>query len=241
MNDTNWLIFVEGTANSPPCAKNCFYGENLQGVQTSPVVLSLPNRVVYSPHTYGPNVYNQPYFSDPTFPNNMPPIWDAHFGFIKGLSISAVVTGEWGGSTSGQNGVWLKAFISYLKSKDMTDNFFWCVNPNSGDTGGLLDNDWITPDINKLNLLASLVPNPSNVFSLAYLPSNCSTNTTGGNNATTNSTSSNTTNSTGNSTGNSTTNQTNTNNTTNSTGNSTGNSTTNQTNTNRSCQITYSS
>ena len=26
VNDTNWLIFVEGTANSPPCAKSCFYG-----------------------------------------------------------------------------------------------------------------------------------------------------------------------------------------------------------------------
>jgi endoglucanase len=62
-------------------------------VQTSPVVLSVPNRVVYSPHTYGPNVYNQPYFSDGTFPNNMPAIWDAHFGFIKGLGGAAVVTG----------------------------------------------------------------------------------------------------------------------------------------------------
>jgi endoglucanase len=93
VNDTNWLVFVEGTASSPACAKNCFYGEDLQGVQTNPVVLSVPNRVVYSPHTYGPNVYNQSYFSDATFPNNMPPIWDAHFGFIKGLGASAVVTG----------------------------------------------------------------------------------------------------------------------------------------------------
>lgn len=183
VNDTNWLVFVEGTANSPNCAQACFYGENLQGVQTSPVVLSVPNRVVYSPHTYGPNVYNQPYFSDGTFPNNMPAIWDAHFGFIKGLGGAAVVTGEWGGSTSGQNGVWLNAYVAYLKSKDMTDNFVWCLNPNSGDTGGLLGNDWITPDLAKLNLLASLVPNPSNVSSLMNITSTCgenSTNNTGG-------------------------------------------------------------
>lgn len=59
----------------------------------NPVVLSVPNRVVYSPHTYGPNVFNQPYFSDATYPNNMPAIWDAHFGFIKGLGTAAVVTG----------------------------------------------------------------------------------------------------------------------------------------------------
>ena len=39
INDTNWLVFVQGTANNPPC-QGCFWGENLQGVETSPVKLS---------------------------------------------------------------------------------------------------------------------------------------------------------------------------------------------------------
>lgn len=164
INQTNWLVFVEGTAGSPPCADGCFYGENLQGVENNPVKLSKSGRVVYSPHTYGPNVYNQPYFSDPSFPANMPRIWDKHFGFIRILKNSAIVTGEWGGSTAGKNGVWLNAYMSYLKSNDITDNFFWCVNPNSGDTGGLLLNDWVTPDTNKLSLLAKLVESPTNVL-----------------------------------------------------------------------------
>jgi hypothetical protein len=60
----------------------------------------------------------------------------------------------------------------------MTDNFFWCLNPDSGDTGGLLADDWITPDITKLNLLAGLVPNPSDVLTLM------STNTCSGANST---------------------------------------------------------
>ena len=75
---------------------------------------------------------------------------------------------------------WLNAYAGYLKSTGMTDNFFWCVNPNSGDTGGLLLNDWVTPDTVKLGILSNVVPNPSNVFNL--INSNCnstnSTNTT---------------------------------------------------------------
>lgn len=74
------------------------------------------------------------------------------------------MTGEWGGATSGKNGVWLNAYASYLKTNDITDNFFWCVNPNSGDTGGLLLDDWKTPDTNKLTILANLVPNPTDVL-----------------------------------------------------------------------------
>ena len=48
--------------------------------------------------------------------------------------------GEWGGFLSGSSAVWLNAFASYLSNKSMTDTFFWCLNPNSGDTGGLLQN-----------------------------------------------------------------------------------------------------
>jgi hypothetical protein len=49
-----------------------------------------------------------------------------------------VVIGEWGGHYTGSNQVWLEAMGNYLLSKRMTDQFFWCLNPNSGDTGGLL-------------------------------------------------------------------------------------------------------
>lgn len=94
----------------------------------------------------------------------MPKIWDTHFGFIRSRKQEATVVGEWGGSTDGQNGVWLNAFVNYLKAKDMTDNFFWCVNPNSGDTGGLLNYDWMTPDNKKLEFLAKLVPNPTKII-----------------------------------------------------------------------------
>jgi endoglucanase len=34
----------------------------------------------------------------------------------------------------------------------MTDNFYWCLNPNSSDTGGLLMDDWVTTNEDKLDL-----------------------------------------------------------------------------------------
>jgi len=92
---SNWLVFVEGVSKSPACPDPCFYGGDLKGVLSAPIALSNPKKLVYSPHTYGPNVYPQPYFSDPTFPKNMPAIWDDHFGFIKDKKGPAVVTGEW--------------------------------------------------------------------------------------------------------------------------------------------------
>ncbi|ELR21743.1 cellulase (glycosyl hydrolase family 5) subfamily protein [Acanthamoeba castellanii str. Neff] len=158
---SRFLIFVEGVASSPACTDACFWGENLIGVRTHPVQLRNPSKLVYSPHVYGPSVYGQPYFSVGNFPANMPAIWDTHFGFIPSTTGSAVVIGEWGGHYTGSNQVWLEAMGNYLLSKRMTDQFFWCLNPNSGDTGGLLQNDWTTPEQSKLTLLAKVVPAPT--------------------------------------------------------------------------------
>ena len=51
------LIFVEGV----DAYNNDYYwwGGNLEGVQNSPVTLSVANQLVYSAHDYGPSVYSQ--------------------------------------------------------------------------------------------------------------------------------------------------------------------------------------
>ncbi len=55
------LIFVEGTdCYNGDCD---WWGGNLEGVQNSPVVLSVPGQVVYSAHDYGPNLYVQNWFN----------------------------------------------------------------------------------------------------------------------------------------------------------------------------------
>ena len=72
----------------------------------------------------------------------------------------AVVVGEWGGRY-GVGGVgikdkqWQDKFVDYLISKGMTDTFYWCWTPNSGDTGGILD-DNLNVRADKMGLLGRL-------------------------------------------------------------------------------------
>ena len=81
-NGVDWLIMCEGVATSPPCTDACFWGEDLQGVHDAPVTLNQSNKLVYSPHVYGPDVAYQEYFNVPSFPNNMPAIWTTHWGLF---------------------------------------------------------------------------------------------------------------------------------------------------------------
>ena len=96
------------------------------------------------------------YFSDPTFPANMPAIWDTLFGHLAGQGYTVIV-GEYGGQYTGTDKTWQDAFVTYLISKNMKSSFYWCVNPNSGDTGGVLQGDWLTWNTDKLTLLQRLM------------------------------------------------------------------------------------
>lgn len=84
------------------------------------------------------------------------------------------LVGEWGGQDIDAGGVydatWHTAFIKYIKALGATDHFYWCLNPTSTDTGGLLANDWATPVTKKLALLADLVPLPAQVVMTNGIP-----------------------------------------------------------------------
>jgi len=116
----------------------------------------------------------QSYFSDPRFPENMPEIWEKQWAFAKtkasppseeNEAAPAIVIGEFGGKFSGGlERCWVVSFADFLRKAALTDTFFWCLNPNSGDTGGLLKDDWSgTTDLEefKLSLLRLLNPNPT--------------------------------------------------------------------------------
>lgn len=149
------LVFVEGVGAQGYSGQHSpFWGENLTGVQDDPVALPA-RRLVYSPHVYGPSVYAQEYFSAGSFPENMPGIWDEHFGFLF-EGDAPVVVGEFGGRYEGQDKIWQDAFVGYLVERGASSFFYWCLNPNSGDTGGLLQSDWQTPEQDKLDLLQRL-------------------------------------------------------------------------------------
>ncbi|MFI5812373.1 cellulase family glycosylhydrolase [Streptomyces sp. NPDC051643] len=154
------LIFVEGvqTVNG----QSNWWGGNLAGVATAPVRLSVANRIVYSAHDYATSVAQQPWFSDPSFPANMPAIWDKNWGYIFKQNIAPVWLGEFG--TTLQSTVdqkWLAALVDYLRPTSTygADSFnwtFWSWNPDSGDTGGILKDDWQTVDTVKDGYLAGI-------------------------------------------------------------------------------------
>ncbi len=154
------LIFVEGVQTYN--GSSYWWGGNLQGAGAYPVVLNVPNQLVYSAHDYATSVASQPWFTDPSFPANMPGIWDKNWGYLFETNTAPVWVGEFGttlASTTDQ--VWLKALVSYLRptgtyGADSYQWTFWSWNPDSGDTGGILNDDWTTVDTVKDGYLATI-------------------------------------------------------------------------------------
>ena len=151
----NMLAIVEGVATYNN--DTYWWGGNLQGAGEHPVTLQQPGKVVYSAHDYGPGVYEQGWFSAPNFPANMPAIWDKQFGYLEKQGKAPVLVGEFGGKSVSPNtveGKWQNALVDYMKHTGM-DYTYWSWNPDSGDTGGVVGQDWTTPDAAKLKMLQS--------------------------------------------------------------------------------------
>jgi endoglucanase len=149
----NWLIIVEGIDNY----QNDYYwwGGDLAPAIKYPVRLSLPGRLVYSAHDYGPSVFDHTWFHAPNFPNNLPGIWDSHWAYLQLQGIAPVLLGEFGGSVDGgPQGQWQRTLVSYLAAHGISYTY-WCWNADSGDTGGILNQDWTTIDHAKLDLLSA--------------------------------------------------------------------------------------
>ena len=137
-----------------------WWGENLVGVRTAPVVLSNQSKLVYSPHVYGPSVYMQHYFEGDWFPRNMPEVWQEHFAFAQELSGVPIVLGEIGGKYIDRDKVWQDWAWPYVNERGF-GVFYFALNPDSKDTGGLVPADWSEPqpgsvEAAKLENLANL-------------------------------------------------------------------------------------
>lgn len=158
----NWLIFVEGVANYQ--GQNYWWGGNLMGVRDRPIELDVGNKLVYSAHDYPNSVYAQPWFQGADFPANLPAKFDQMWGYIYKEGIAPVYIGEFGTKlTDPKDVAWFEAITSYL-SGDLDNNgthdlaggnlgvswTYWSWNPNSGDTGGILQDDWRTVNENKM-------------------------------------------------------------------------------------------
>jgi aryl-phospho-beta-D-glucosidase BglC (GH1 family) len=157
----NWLIIVEGiqTYNG----QSYWWGGNLMGAGQYPVVLNSPNHVVYSAHDYPASVSSQPWFGASNYPNNLPSVWNQYWGYLYRDNIAPVWLGEFGSklqTTSDQQ--WYQQITSYLSDTTGAPTggvgmswSWWSWNPNSGDTGGILQDDWTAVNTNKMQ---SLIP-----------------------------------------------------------------------------------
>jgi endoglucanase len=158
----NWLIVVEGVEKNVPTQKlpKHWQGGNLEGVKRYPIRLSRRNKLVYSPHEYGPRVADQPWFWEPKFPKNLIARWQIGFHHISSQNIAPIFIGEFGGrqvDTNSKEGIWQNEFVKYIKQKKLSFAY-WSWNPNSADTGGILLDDWLSVDIPKQQLLSQLLP-----------------------------------------------------------------------------------
>jgi len=132
-----------------------WWGGNLRGAAAAPVQLDRPDHVIYSPHEYPASLYAQPWFSDPTYPANLPAVWDATWGSVA--ATAPVLIGEFGSKLeTDSDRAWIGKLAGYIQGKQLSFTY-WSLNPDSGDTGGVLLDDWKTLDARKLGYLSPLL------------------------------------------------------------------------------------
>ena len=149
------LVIIEGVEHQGNGA-GTWWGGGLADVRQHPVRLSVPDRVVYSPHDYPSSIYPQSWFSDPAYPANLPAQWDRTWGYLATENIAPVLLGEFGTRLqTASDRQWLTALVQYLDQNTISFAY-WSFNPNSGDTGGLVGDDWTTPQRAKLDLPAAV-------------------------------------------------------------------------------------
>ncbi|MBD2000403.1 cellulase family glycosylhydrolase [Leptolyngbya sp. FACHB-541] len=170
----DWLIVVEGVQNNVPGQRlaDHWQGGNLEGVKNYPVRLSAPRKLVYSPHEYGAGVFNQPWFSESNFPDNLYTRWETGFHYIATQRIAPILVGEFGGrqvDTESKEGIWQRQFVDYLNDNNLGFTY-WSWNPNSDDTGGILQDDWQTVDAPKQELLNQLLEDATSTSGLEPSP-----------------------------------------------------------------------
>lgn len=162
----NVLILVEGIEAYPkegvPWTSrdvhqyySTWWGGSLRGVTDYPVTVpGHQSQIMYSPHDYGPSVYDQSWFyAGFNMDTLIKDAWYDNWLYIHDKRIAPLLIGEWGGfMDAGRNQAWMGYLRDLLVQKKI-HHTFWCLNPNSGDTGGLIGYDWATWDAAKYNLV----------------------------------------------------------------------------------------
>jgi endoglucanase len=141
----DWLIIVQGIENYR--GDYYWWGGNLEGARQYPVRLTQPDKLVYSVHDYGPEIYWQKWFASADLSVSLARTWQQHWAYLQEEHIAPVLLGEFGGWSMGRDlaGQWQRDLMRYVRRHDIGYTY-WSWTPDSGDTGGLLQGDWTTID-----------------------------------------------------------------------------------------------
>ena len=173
----DWLILCEGGALPSGLTYGAWWGGALSGWAATPVTLTIPHKVVASPHEYGVSVGLQAWLKSTGnmgvsgWPGNLDAVWAQNWSYLHTAGTVPVLVGEYGGElgfntatgaadSSQVNATyeveWFSHLMSYLESSGISSTF-WTLTSESGDTGGLLHSDDATPQAGKLALMSAML------------------------------------------------------------------------------------
>jgi endoglucanase len=113
------------------------------------VELAVENRLVYSPHDFGPNLYPQRWFHGGTTRASLYETWDKYFGYIYNAGTAPLWMGEFGTGNNGEDaesdvpgsqGQWFGSLVQYMGDHSSMGWSYYALNGQ--DTYSLLDNGY---------------------------------------------------------------------------------------------------
>ena len=133
-----------------------WWGGNLRGVELYPVDLGeYQHKLVYEPHDYGPRVWSgHPWFRDEMNKEILfNECWQPNWFFIYENGIAPLLIGEWGCKMDMELDIrWFKYFAEFITENQLSYTY-WCFNPNSHDTGGIIKDDYVTIEWEKYDII----------------------------------------------------------------------------------------
>ncbi len=131
----NLLVIVEGAeCYNGDCD---WWGGNLEGVASNPVTLSVANRLVYSPHDYGPTLFQQSWFNSSTTFASLSAVWTKFWAYISANNTAPIWVGEFGttnnatdiqNATPGSQGQWFQSLVNFLQNNPNLGWTYWALN-----------------------------------------------------------------------------------------------------------------
>lgn len=147
----NGLFWVQGIEDPNDFSA---WGGSFSSMGTS-FGLNPSTKIVFSPHVYGVSVRGIDSLKDN---ENQ---WNTWFGFLNKYYNNLICIGEIGGWNAGDDYIWHQNVLKYLTSQNIRNFYYWSLNPDSSDTGGILGADWSTLDQSKIDFCNALQPNPT--------------------------------------------------------------------------------